>query len=127
MFAGATLSRWIELAPIVTSVETPPPFVILTEAAKVAAVMPSALISIRSWLPTGPAVKSVMVSLANPARNLNTSLPAPPVSVSLPPPPFSVSFPAPPATVLANSLPVSDRPVAEFAFRNSISEPAESE
>ncbi|MCY1371824.1 hypothetical protein D9M69_589920 [compost metagenome] len=106
MVASATPTRVMLLAPIATRVSAPTS-VMVTLAAKLAAVMPRAETSNRSWPPAGLASKSMIRSWPKPAPNWNMSLPAPPVSVSLPPPPLSTSLPTPPRSTLARPLPVT--------------------
>ncbi|MNP29494.1 hypothetical protein D3C76_1225210 [compost metagenome] len=81
--------------------------VMVTLAANVALVIPSAVILSKSC-PTGLAPKPKIWSLPKPAAaNTNVSLPAtPPLITSLPPPPVRTSLPAPPTIVLASVLPV---------------------
>ncbi|MCY1459501.1 hypothetical protein D9M71_769840 [compost metagenome] len=107
------------MVPIATRVFAPTS-VIVTFAAKVAAVMPSAATLIRSWPPAGLASKSRMPSWPKPAPKTKASLPAPPMRVSLPPAPVRVSLPAPPIKVLARPLPVPtklpDPPKTRFSI-----------
>src|SRR6185437_8988630 len=118
-----TPSNRIESVPMVTSVSFPRS-AMMTSVAKLAAVMPSAPISRRSWPPVGFASKPVITSLPKPAANTIVSLPAPPtstsrpssplsestpalpISVSAPPPPLSTLLPVPPVITLLTALPV---------------------
>src|SRR5262245_35522717 len=90
-----TPTRWMVLAPMVTSMSGPRSL-ITTLVAKVAAVMPSALMSSRSWPPPGLASKPAMTSLPKPGANEKMSLPFPPSRESLPVPPSRESLPPPP-------------------------------